>query len=359
MSLAWGLWEQSSAMTGHLSGRDLARMNRSGLAAISPEQAVGLFDTALVVDHPTVVTTRFDGAVLRNPALAAVLPPLFNGLIRRPRRRLVDTDTAALKSVLAQQLQGLSPEQQHELLLKMVCGQVAAVLGHSSAEAINPGQSFQDLGFDSLSAVELRNSLKTATGLTLSPTLIFDYPTPAAVAGFMVQQLVGSVEVLRSVPRAQVGVDEPVAKENATLRRKNLEYAARISEPVAIVGVGCRFPGGVGSAEGLWDLVVGGGDVVSGFPVDRGWDVEGLFDPDPAAVGKSYTRQGGFLGDAADFDAGFFEISPREALAMDPQQRLLLEVSWEALEQAGIDPGGLRGSATGVFTGVASARIMG
>ena len=111
-----------------------------------------------------------------------------------------------------------------------------------------------------------------------------------------------------------------------------------------VVGVGCRFPGGVGSARELWELVVGGGDVVSGFPGDRGWDVEGVFDPDPDVVGKTYCRSGGFVAGVGEFDAGFFGISPSEALAMDPQQRLLLETSWEALEDAGIDPVGLRGS---------------
>ncbi|MCR6490469.1 SDR family NAD(P)-dependent oxidoreductase [Amycolatopsis sp. OK19-0408] len=135
-------------------------------------------------------------------------------------------------------------------------------------------------------------------------------------------------------------------------RRRLVEVEDAAHEPIAIVGTGCRFPGGVRSAADLWRLVTDGADVIGEFPADRGWDVDALFDADPDAAGKTYVRSGGFVRDSNDFDAAFFGISPREALAMDPQQRQLLEVAWETLEDAGLDPDSLKGSLTGVFAGV-------
>ncbi|MEU4462105.1 beta-ketoacyl synthase N-terminal-like domain-containing protein, partial [Nocardia fluminea] len=245
-------------------------------------------------------------------------------------QRTVPPDEAAV-SGLAQRLTGLPEAQQQQLIIDVIRQQVAAVLGHHDIDTIDIDQNFRDLGFDSMMAVEVRNRLKVVTGVTLLATSVFDYPTPAALARYLSELVSGGAA--DEIVSAVVGVDEPVA----------------------IVGMACRFPGGVGSPEDLWELVAGSRDVIGEFPTDRGWDVEGLFDPDPEAKGKSYTRQGGFLYGASEFDAGFFGISPREALAMDPQQRMLLEVSWEAIERAGIDPKSLRGSNTGVFTGVISS----
>jgi polyketide synthase 7 len=189
VSMAWGFWEQASTMTKHLTGRDLTRMSHSGVAAMTTDQALELFDTALIVNHPSVVAARLDRTALANPTLSTRLPPLFNQLVRQPLRRLVTTEATAVKSALAQRLHGLTLDQQHDLLLDLVRSHIAVVLGHSNADDIDPGRSFQDSGFASLTAVELRNRLKTATGLSLSSTLIFDQPTPAALATHLHRQL--------------------------------------------------------------------------------------------------------------------------------------------------------------------------
>ncbi|MFE3442888.1 SDR family NAD(P)-dependent oxidoreductase [Nocardia sp. NPDC059180] len=248
--------------------------------------------------------------------------------------RRLDTEPSAIEDagVARLRLAQLPVDEARTLLTETIRGESSLVLGHGRAAAIDADRSFRDLGFDSLTAVELCHRLNTVTGLRLPATLVFDYPTPDAMTSHILAQLTDS------------GGSAASASESAPV------VSLSSSEPVAIVGVGCRFPGGVSSAEQLWQLVIDGRDVISGFPDDRGW--AGVFDPVPGAAGKSYTNQGGFLYDAAEFDAEFFGISPREAIAMDPQQRILLETVWEALEHAGIQPATLRGSDTGVFVGV-------
>ncbi|WP_030879813.1 type I polyketide synthase [Streptomyces sp. NRRL S-1868] len=205
----------------------------------------------------------------------------------------------------------------------------------AAPEAVAPGATFRALGLDSVRAIRLRNALQDATGRPLAATLAFDHPTPEAVARFLAGETDETAE-----PDGRHTGDGPAP---GPVREDD--------DPVAVVGMACRLPGGVSSPEELWRLLVDGTDAISGFPADRGWDLDALFDDDPDRPGTSYAREGGFLHDAGDFDAGFFGLSDREALATDPQQRLLLELSWEAFERAGIDPGTRRGSRTGVFTG--------
>ncbi|MGW4644891.1 type I polyketide synthase, partial [Sphaerisporangium sp. NPDC004334] len=233
----------------------------------------------------------------------------------------------------------LSARQRQRQLLDMVCGQAAATLGHDTAAAIDADRPFQEFGFDSLTAVELRNRLHTVTGLRLTPTLVFDHPTPRALAMHLDATVFGGT-ARRPVAAAAPGgpADDPAGDAAGDL--------------IAVVGMACRFPGQVTSPDDLWQLLVDDRDGITGFPTDRGWDITGIYDPEPGKQGRTYTRQGGFLHDAAYFDPAPFDIGPREATAMDPQQRLLLEASWEALERAGIDPSGLRGTPTGVFAGV-------
>ncbi|GAB1639958.1 hypothetical protein KRMM14A1259_03810 [Krasilnikovia sp. MM14-A1259] len=329
-SLAWGLWADVSGLTGQLSDGERARMSRNGITALSAHEALTLMDLAVSRDEAVLVPARLDVAGLRlHAARGGDVPPLWRALVGGPARRTAASAAAAAADSLRQRLAALSPAEGAAVLLELARTHIAAVLGHASGDAIEPRRAFSDLGFDSLTAVDLRNRLNAATGLRLPATLVFDYPNPGALAAHLRERLLGEQASAASATGATTATDDPIA----------------------IVAMSCRFPGGVAGPEDLWRLLAAGQDAISDFPADRGWDLEALYDPDAAHQGTSYTRSGGFLRDASAFDAGFFGISPREALAMDPQQRLLLELSWEALERAGLDPAGLRGSPTGTFVG--------
>ncbi|MFK3985707.1 SDR family NAD(P)-dependent oxidoreductase [Micromonospora sp. NPDC050397] len=317
-SLAWGLWD--AGMGGALTDADRERMRRGGVVPLTPEQGLAAFDAALVSDSPVVAALGVDTMALRT---ADYVSPLLTGLA--PNRVTITRD-----SPLAQRLAVLPEHDRARALLSLVSAQLTAVLGYASPDQLDHERAFSELGFDSLTSVELRNRLAAVTGLRLPSTLVFDYPNAALLAAFLGEQL--------------SRVTGPVA---TTTHRVRVD-----DDPIVIVGMACRYPGGVASPEELWNMVVAGGDGVGSFPDDRGWDLENLYHPDPDHPGTSYTREGGFLRNAGDFDPGLFGISPREALAMDPQQRLLLETSWEAFERAGIDPMGLRGRQIGVFAGV-------
>ncbi|WP_425579523.1 SDR family NAD(P)-dependent oxidoreductase, partial [Streptomyces coacervatus] len=331
-ALAWGLWAERSGMTSGLDDTDLQRITRAGVAALSSDQGLALLDTALAVGEAALVPMHLDLASLRDADPAAV-PAMLRGLVRTPARRVVSATGATAVGGLTERLLALAPAERDRLLTDLVCAQVAAVLGYPGPEAVDASRAFKELGFDSLTAVELRNRLGTATGVRLPATLVFDYPTPAALASFLRTEILG--------PDA-----------DSAARGAAVTTAAADDDPIVIVGMSCRYPGGVSTPEDLWRLVLDGGDAVSAFPTDRGWDLDALYSDDPERAGTSSTLEGGFLHNAADFDPDFFGINPREALAMDPQQRLLLETSWEAFERAGIDPASVRGSRTGVFAGV-------
>ena len=285
VSIAWGLWSEDAGMGATLTDGDVARVSRGGIRPLSPERGLELFDAACAADRAFVGATRFDNSVLQSQARAGTLPASLRGLVRIP----VGGVAHKRDETFARRLSEASPRERETMVLSLVRREVASVLGHRSPEKIPVDRAFQELGFDSLAAVELRNGLQVATGLSLASTIIFDYPSVSELSTHLSSIILGE-------------------------RRKTTVATAssmRSDEQIAIVGMACRYPGGVSSPEALWGLVSQRVDAISAFPGDRGWDVDALYDPDPERSGTSYVREGGFIEDAADFDAGFFGISPR------------------------------------------------
>nr|WJJ61189.1 type I PKS [Streptomyces sp.] len=332
-SVAFGPWAGAG-----MAGRDGVGglLARHGLPAMDPEDALTAMERAVADDETclTVADIDWDRFFLAFTA-SRVRPLLYD--VPEVRRIRAAAATAAEEpgtagTALARRLAEAGEEERGRILLDVVRSHIAAVLGHSGAEAVPVERTFKELGFDSLTGVEVRNRLGAATGLHLPATVVYDHPTPAALVRHLRAELAGSTG-------AAPGPDPAPVPAGAD------------GDPIAVVAMSCRFPGGVRTPEDLWRLVGESTDAVGAFPADRGWDLDGLYHPDPAHPGTTYVREGAFLDDAAGFDADFFGISPREALAMDPQQRVLLETSWELLERAGLDPTTLRGSRTAVFAG--------
>ncbi|WMD04166.1 SDR family NAD(P)-dependent oxidoreductase [Streptomyces sp. FXY-T5] len=321
-SVSWGGWQA----TGMAEGETAAQLSRRGVRLLDPVPAVRALRQVLEQDEVSVTVADMDWGLFTPGYAMARRRPLIEDIpeaaqaLRETGEAADEADTGVAGAGLRERLGGLTEAEQRALLLGLVRQEAAQVLAHGSTAEITPGRPFKDLGFDSLTAMELRNRLQKATGLRLPATLVFDHPDPERLAAMLRAELVDSEPGSGTVTPASRPAND---------------------EPLAIVGMACRYPGGVLDAESLWRLLAEGRDELSAFPTDRGWEQWGA----PAV------DQAGFLQGAGDFDASFFGISPREATSMDPQQRLLLEVSWEAVEKSGIDPQSLRNTATGVFVG--------
>ncbi|MCP2268761.1 Acyl transferase domain-containing protein [Actinokineospora diospyrosa] len=398
-SIAWGSWDGAGMAEGPIGDA----MARHGVPRMAPAQALRALRAAIDNNDTAIAIADIDWHTFG-----------WFFTTTRPSHLLDDlTETTPAEPVrpLAHRLAEVSPADRNRTVLALVREQVSLVLGYDTPTAVEPRRAFGDLGLASAGAVELRNRLTLATGLQIPATVVFDHPTPAALARFLTTEItaltpavapaappavaptrtadaataqagassaglaVGEaaapiagaptnasdaavVQAVRlSSPAAEAGVHPEAAGVGLASAAEVVGQVGVDEDPIVIVGMSCRFPGGVRSPEDLWELVVNGVDAMTPFPDDRGWDLAALYHPDPDNPGTTYAREGGFI-DATVFDAGLFGISPREAFAMDPQQRLLLEATWELFERAGIDPLSLKGSQTAVYAGTGGQDYM-
>jgi acyl transferase domain-containing protein/acyl carrier protein len=324
-SLAWGPWADGGMATA-LHPKLRARFEREGLALMSAEEGKALFTMATTRADPHLVLARVKLSALETSGRATP-PPIWRALVRSR----ASARGSAMGATWSHDWSRLPPEGREKAAVSAVSTEVARALGLSSAASVPVDTPLRELGLDSLLAVALRNALSRHSGVQLAATLAFDYPTAREIA----RHLVAMVVAPDADPRSPI-------------------VAASSTEPIAVVAMACRFPGGVRDPEALWELLEKGGDAVREVPADR-WDIDAWYSPDPEAIGKMNSRYGGFIDGFESFDAPFFGLSPREARAMDPQGRLLLETAWEALERAGVTLEALSGSNTGVYMGLSNS----
>ena len=324
-SLAFGPWAEAG-MAARLPELHKERLAQRGLRSLSTDQGVALLAAALARPEAQLLLAALDLAAL-NRDRSARGTALWETLIPAPRLQ----PGAGSATSWAKELLALPSAQRLPALIERVQKEVARVLALSSIQAVPAERPFQELGLDSLMAVELRNLLGQRAGLALPATLVFDHPTPHAVAVYLLAKLLDLAAAAPTIP--------PIAAPLGN------------DEAIAVVGIGCRFPGGVNSPESFWQLLEAGRDAITEVPKTR-WDIDAWYDADPEAVGKMNTRWGGFLPELERFDPMFFGITPREAPSIDPQERLLLETAWEAVERSGLTREQLMGSATGVYVGL-------
>ena len=336
-SIAWGPWAEGG-MAADVSNADRNRWAQIGLDLIKPVK--GLIWLGRLAATPVAEAVVLPANWARFSAQAGEDLGAFLEELTPADARASAAPPKPIESDFRAELERLPKGRRRAALDAHVRDHVRAVLALAASMRLGAQEGFRDLGMDSLMAVDLRNRLQRSLGCTLPATVAFDHPNVDALAAYIGGEVLG---VLSGASANAPGQASPIA---AT------------TEPIAIVGIGCRFPGGASDPEAFWRLLHDGVDAITEIPAER-WDVDAFYDADPDTPGKMYTRWGGFLDGIDRFDPRFFGMTPREAVSLDPQQRLLLEVSWEALENAGQRPDSLRGSSTGVFIGISGNEYVG
>ena len=337
LSVNWGPWG-GAGMATTVSAQDARRWSAQGIGIIDADQGIAALEQLL--RRPAVAQAGVlpaDWTKVLAQYAPGTEPPLLRGVAPERNRAVARAaSTPATRATLIDQLRDVPASSRPALLVAHVRDQAIRVLGLDPAFKLDTRVGLRDLGLDSLMALELRNRLQRSVGQTLPSTLAFDCPTVDALAAYLESKLAPAPE---AKPAAAAAPDP--------------SPRATGPEPIAIVGMACRFPGRASTPEAFWQLLHDGVDAITEVPSDR-WNIDAFYDSDAAAPGKMQTRWGGFVDGVDRFDPQFFGIAPREAAFMDPQQRLLLEVSWQALERAGHAPDALAGSKTGVFVGIST-----